>query len=231
MSKGNIERTQDLLLLRPHSVHALCEFLSLFVVRQLTLHPNSIAVRRICDSPVDGAVTTTLQTVVTLASPRCVPVKKDFNTGQAPSQGPGLGDGLALGLRQELCRQRLLIDVRALLDSLHYSFVEFLQTGLREPLILDRLQLVASFTSGFCSNHELVEGLEVGVCGAENEGMIARVDVGAEQRCGFCVSASDGEKVGPFKDNQSIFCYLRFSSTLKKKRLLTHDICLRSDSD
>lgn len=216
------------LLLRPHSMYALCELLGLLVVRQLTLHPDGITVRRVRNSPVDGAITAALQSVVALTCPRCVPIKENLDARQAASKGLGLGDRLALGLRQELCRQGLLVNVGALLNGLHDGFVEFLQVGLREPLVLDRLELVACLTSGFSSNHELIERLEVGVCGAENEGVVARVDVGADQRCGLCVSAGDGEEVGSLR---AVGQYLLSSILEGLRKTLTHDICLRADSN
>lgn len=184
---------KDLLLIWPDSMHPFGKLLGLFEVGQLALHPDGVAVGSVGDGPVDGAVAAALEAVVALAGPRGVPVEEDLDAGDAAGERARLDQRLALGLLEVLGNGVLLVDVRALVDGLDDGLVEPLQPRLRQPLVLDRLQLVADLARLLGRQHQVVQRLQIRVGSAEDEGVVAGVDGRRDERCCLGVGASDGE--------------------------------------
>ncbi|KUI62650.1 hypothetical protein VP1G_11414 [Cytospora mali] len=125
-------------------MHPISKLGRLLVIRQLALHPDGITVRRVRYRTVDGTVTPALEPEISLPRPRCVPVEEHLRPQEALGERLGLGDGLALVLLEEPRREALLVGTRALADGVRDGFVEALEARLRQPLVLDRLQLLAS---------------------------------------------------------------------------------------
>ena len=80
-------------------------------------------------------------------------------------------------------------------DGVDDGFGEEFEMCLLGPGIFDSLQLVTGFSCRFGGAHEFAEGLEGGVCCADDEGVVAGVDGGGDESGGFGVRTSDGEEV------------------------------------
>ena len=172
------------------------KLLRLRKIRQLALHPDHVSVRCVRDRTVDGRGTTALESVEALTGPRRVPVPVDVHTGEALGDRAGLGVRLALHGGLVLLNQALLVDVHAGVDGRDDGVVEEHQARLLHPLGLDALEGGADLALLLSGDHEVVEGLEVGVGGAQDEAVVARVDGRRDQRGGFRVGARYGEQVG-----------------------------------
>jgi hypothetical protein len=179
-------------------VHALGKLLGLLIVGQLALHPDRVAVGRIGDGAVDGAVAAALEAVVALAGARRVPVKVDVLAQDAARDGARLlvgqllaGDGLAV-----LLGEALGVGQRRRGDGVDHGIVEALEPGLLDPLVLDGLQRVARLAGLLGLDHQLAERLQAGVGAAHDEGLVAGVDGGGDERGGLGIGTRDGEEVG-----------------------------------
>ena len=185
-----------ILLLGPDGVDTIGELLGLLVVRELALHPDEIGEGSEGDGAVDGALGAALVAVVALAGTGGVPVPVDVGAGDTLGDGADLGVGLALGLLEELGDDGGLVGVRALVDGVDDGLAEELEAGLGGPLVLDGLQVGTVLTGLLGGNHQVVQGLQVGVGRADDEGVVAVVDGGGDEGGGFGVGTGDGEKVG-----------------------------------
>lgn len=182
-------------------MYALGKLLGLLVVGQLALHPDGIAVGGVGDGAVDAAVAAALEAVVALAGARRVPVKVDVGPEDVA------GDGARLRVGQLLARDAGLVLRREALgvaegpgrDSVQHGLVEALEARLGQPAVLDRLELLADLALALGHHHELREGRELGVGGAEDEGVVARVDGRGDERRGLGVGAGNGEEVGAWR--------------------------------
>lgn len=152
----------NILLLGPHGMHTVGKVLGLLKVRQLALHPDGIAVRRIRHGAVDGTVAAALQPEVSLARPRRIPVEVDLDS-QARQHRARLGIALTLGARQVLGLEGGLVARGAGVDGCGHGVVEALQVGGGEPVILDALQLGTQLSGLLGGDHEVVQGLQLGV--------------------------------------------------------------------
>src|ERR1700722_5327240 len=121
-------------------MYASRKLFSLIVIRQFTLHPNHIRVRRISNSPVDCTLTPALIPVVPFSSPRCVPIPMDIDTSQPLGKGSRLCITLALGGGAVLLDQPCLIDMDAGIDSRNDCVVEKLEVSLLNPCVFNVLQ-------------------------------------------------------------------------------------------
>lgn len=185
------------LLLGPDGVDALGELLGLLVVGELGLHPDGVAVRGVGDGAVDGAVAAALETVVALAGAGGVPVEVNVLAEDAAGDGAGLlvGELLAVDAVAVLLGEGLLVGEVGGEDGVHDVVVEALEVGLGEPLVLDGLELGAVLAGLLTSNHELVEVGEVGVVGAEDEGVVAGIDGGGDEGGSLGISTGNGQEV------------------------------------
>lgn len=183
-------------LLGPHGVHAVGEFLGLLVVGQLALHPDEIGEGRVGDGAVDGALGAALVAVEALAGAGGIPVPEDVDAGEVLGDGAGFVVALALGGSEVLVDEALLVGVGAGVDGVDDGFVEELEAGLGGPFVLDGLQLGTVLASLLGGNHQVVEILDGGVCGAHDEGVVAVIDGGGEEGGGLGVGTGDGEEVG-----------------------------------
>lgn len=154
---------RGLLLLGPSGVDTVGEFLGLGVVGELALHPDEIGEGSVRDGAVDGALGTALVAVVSFASTGSIPVEVDVGAGDALGDGAGLGVALALGGLAELLNESLLVGERALVDGVDNGVAEELQACLGDPFVLNGLELSAVLAGLLGGDHEVVEGLEVGV--------------------------------------------------------------------
>ena len=195
----------DLLLLGPHSVHAICELFRLREIRQFGFHPYHIAERGVCDRAVDGALATSLIPVVSLSCPRCVPVEVDVHTGQARCDCSRFGVALALAFCQEIVDEFLLVHVHAGVDGVDDGFVEELEVGFFGPRVFDGLELIAILAGLLGGVHKFTEGLESGVRAALDVVVVAWVDGGGDKSGGFGIGSGNGEEIG------------------------AHDVCLSAD--
>lgn len=180
-----------LLLLGPGGVDTVGEFLGLGVVGELALHPNEIGEGSVGHSAVDGALGTALVAVVSFAGTRRVPVEVDVGTGDALGDGAGLGVTLALGGLAELLNKSLLVGEGALVDGVNNGVAEELQACLGDPFVLNGLELSTVLAGLLSGDHEVVEGLEVGVGRAKDEGMVAVIDGRGNEGSGLRVSTSN----------------------------------------
>ena len=190
------------LLLGPHGVHALGKLLGLRKVGQLALHPDHVAEGRVGDGAVDGALAAALVAVVALAGTGRVPVEVDVDAGQALGDGAGFLVALALALREELLDETLLVDVHTGVDGIDDGLVEEAKVGLSEPLVLNGLELCAVLASLLGGDHEIVEGLEGGVGGSEDECVVTGVNGGGDEGGGLGVGTSHSKEVGSYSDCQ-----------------------------
>jgi len=183
------------LLLGPHGVNAVGELLSLLVVGQLALHPDEIRERRVRHGTVDGTLGTALVAVVALTGTRSIPVPVNVNTGDTLGNGAGFAVALALGRLEVLLDQAVLVGVDTGIDGVNHGVAEELETSLGGPLVLNGLKLRAGLTGLLSGDHQVVQGLEVGVGGADNEGMVAVVDGGSDQGGGLGVGTGNGQEI------------------------------------
>lgn len=186
----------NVLLVGPHGVHTVGEFLGLGIVGQLALHPDGIGVGGESDGAVDGALAAALVAVVALARAGSVPVEVDVLADDGLGNGAGLGVALALGFGVELLNQTSLVSEAAGVDGISDSFAEELDAGFVHPFFFDGAEFIAGEARVFGFDHQVVEGLERGVCGALDEGMVTGIDGGGDEGGGFGVSTSNGEEIG-----------------------------------
>jgi hypothetical protein len=85
--------------------------------------------------------------------------------------------------------------MRAAVDDVNHSLVEQLQAGLGGPLVLDGLEVVSEFACLLGLGHQVVERLEIRVGRANDEGVIAVVDVGGDKGGGFGVGTGNSKEV------------------------------------
>ena len=176
-------------------MHTFSEPLRLRKIRQFALHPDQIAVRCVCDCPIHCTLTAALVSVVSFSRPRRVPIEKDVHARDALRDGARLCVALALALGQKLLDQALLVDMHARVDRVDDRLVEELQAGLRRPLVLDALEVVARFPARLGGEHQVVQRLQRGVRAAQDEGVVARVDGRGDQGGGFGVGAGHGQQI------------------------------------
>ncbi len=187
---------RDILLLGPDGVHALGKVLGLLEVGQLALHPDGVGVGGVGDGAVDGAITASLEAVVALAGARGLPVEEDVAAEDAAGDGAGLGVGEDLALHGGAVLVGEALGVGARGDGLEDGVVEALEPGLGHPLVLDGLQRVARLAGLLGGHHQVVERRQAGVGAAHDEGVVAGVDGGGDERGGLGVGAGDGDEVG-----------------------------------
>ena len=190
---------RGLLLLGPNGVDTVGEFLGLGVVGELALHPDEIREGSVGDSAVDGALGAALVAVVSLASTGSVPVEVDVGAGDALGDGAGLGVALALGGLAELLNESLLVGEGALVDGVDNGVAEELQTCLGDPFVFNGLELSAVLAGLLSDDHEVVEGLEVSVGRAKDEGMVAVIDGRGNEGSGLRVGTSNSQKVSCYR--------------------------------
>lgn len=205
-------------------MHAVGKLLRLSIVGQLALHPDEIRKRSICNGAVHRTLGTSLVPVEALPGARGVPVPVDVDSSDVLGDSPGFAVALALGLRQELINEGLLVTRGALVDGVDDSFAEQLQASLGSPLVFNGLQLVSVLTSLLRSHHEVVEGLEVGVRRSHDEGVVTVINCGGNESGSFGVGSSNGKQVGAWIKSVDA---MRIEQI---RMLLTHDIRLRTDS-
>lgn len=170
------------------------ELLGLGEVGELALHPDGITVRAVGDGTVDGAVAATLEAEVTLTGTGSVPVEEDLDT-KALGDGAGLVVALALGLSSVVGSSLGLIGDGRLLDGSDDSIVEALEVGLGQPVVLNGLELGTELALLLSSDHEVVEGLDVRVGAAHDEGVVAGVDGGGDEGSSLGIGSGDGNEV------------------------------------
>lgn len=183
------------LLLGPHGMHTLSEFLGLRVVGQLALHPDHVGVGCVRDGSVDRTLAAALVSVVTFPGTRGIPVPVDIDTSETLGDGAALAVRFALGSCLVLCDQTGLVDVHACVDGVDDGIVEQFQTRLLEPLVFDDLELVAVLAGLLGRDHEVVQGLEVRVRRAQDESVVSEVDRRGDQGGGFGIGTCHGEQV------------------------------------
>ena len=83
----------------------------------------------------------------------------------------------------------------SLVDGLENGIVETLEVGGRKPFVLNPLQIGTVLARGFGRDHEVVERLEVGVGGTEDEPVVAGVDGGGDESGSFGVGTTHGDEV------------------------------------
>lgn len=186
-------------------MHTRRKLLRLLIVGQLALHPDSIAVRRVGNRPVNSALAPALEPEVSLPRPRSIPVEEDVQARDPPRGLPRLADALAFRLGEVPAHHALLVTELAAVDDLGDGLVKGLEVRLREPLVLDGLQLVARLAGLLAGDEELGEGLQRGVGGALDEGVVAGVDAGGDEGRGLGVGAADENEVGAFKSQVYAF--------------------------
>ncbi len=120
----------------------------------------------------------------------------DVDAQDAAGDGAGLGVALALGLGLVGGLELFLVNVGARVDGGDDGLVEAHQPGRGHPLVLNLLQLVAELAGLLSGGHELIEGLQVGVGAAEDEGVVAGVNGGGDEGGGLGVGTGDGNEVG-----------------------------------
>lgn len=185
----------NILLLGECGVDSIGKLLGLRVIRQFALHPNQIRIRSICNSTHDGALRSTLVSVVALTSPWSVPVKVHIDARQALGNGTSLCVTLALGLLVELVNQALLVHVHASVDGVGHSLVEELQTGLGSPRILNGLESRSVLASLLSCIHEVSEWLESRVGGSKHVRVIAMIDSRCDESGRFRIRSSHSEEI------------------------------------
>lgn len=183
-------------MFRDGSVDAVGKFLGLGKVGKLALHPDGVTVRAIGNGTVDGAIAATLQAEVSLTGAGSIPVKVNINTQDAAGNGTGLGIALTLGLRFVRCLDLVLVHVRASVNGSDDGIIEAHEFGRGHPLILNLLQLVAKLAGLLSCNHKVIERLQIGVGGAEDKGMVARVNGGGDEVRGLGISTGNGNEIG-----------------------------------
>ncbi|KAI6749225.1 hypothetical protein HG531_008172 [Fusarium graminearum] len=208
----------NLLLLWPDSVDTLSELFGLSEIGQLGLHPNGVAVRCIGDSAVHCAVTSTLEAEVTLTRSGSIPIKEDIPAEKLASNSPGLKVTLSLCPGSVFLLDASLIREGTRVNGSSDSIVETAEIGLGKPLVLNTLQLSTRLASSFSGDHQIVEGLECRVRGAEDKSMVAGVNVGGKECGSLGVSTGNSEKVRAFHIWRNLGEFK-----------LTHDVSLRSD--
>ena len=190
-------------LVRTSVLDTLSELLGLGKDGRLGLHPEQVGVRTESDGTVDGTVGTTLVSIVTLAGSAGIPVEADLDTKT-------LGLGLSLDERDadHLLAELVGLGLLALLLELGGDSITVADgLSLAEPLVLegDELGTIGTLLLGTVENVD--KGLEVGVGGTEDEGMVTLVDVGGDQGSSFRVGTGNDEVLD------------------------THDVVLESDSN
>jgi hypothetical protein len=188
----------NVLLLGPNGVNAICKFLGLGEIRQFRLHPYHVAVRRVGNGAVDGALAAALVPVVALACPRSFPVEVHIDASQAVRNSTGFCVALALALLQELANELFLIHVNAGVDCVDDGLVEELQVCLLCPRVLDGLQLCTVLSSLLGHVHELAERLQCGVGATHDVVVVPRVDGRRDEGSGFGISTGDRKKISAY---------------------------------
>lgn len=178
-------------------MHTVRKLLCLRVDGRLGLHPDKVGVVGKRDRPVDGALGTALVSVEALPSSwgvprpvRCLLETEALGEREGGRVGAVRGEGLAdlgeellgLGFGETLLGHRRSEDVG----------VEG-KVGALGPFVLDLLKLGARLALHLGLDHDLDERGERGVGGAEDEGLIARVDVGGDEGSCFRVGTGDDE--------------------------------------
>lgn len=131
----------------------LCKFFSLRVIWQLALHPDRICVWGIRNGAVDGTLTSTLQSIVTLSRPWEIPVPVDFYSRNTSRDRTGLGVALPLCSFQVLCNHLLPVHVDAFVNGINDSFVKELKARFSGPDVFYGLELTTSLACVKSRNH------------------------------------------------------------------------------
>ena len=215
------------LLVGPDSVDTVSEFLGLSVVGELALHPDGIGVGSIGNSTVDGAVAAALQSVVTLTGSGSIPVEEDILAQDGLGDLASLGVALTLDLGEVLLLSSVLVADGRGINGGGNGFVESLEAGIGQPIILDLLELGTVLASSFGSDHKIVEGLKVGVGGANDEGMVAGIDGGGDEGGSLGIGTGNGKEVGACGSSH-VNCG---STCIPLRKQLTHDISLGTDGN
>lgn len=183
-----------ILLLGPDGVDSVGKLLGLGVVRQLALHPDQISEWSKSDGTVDGTLSATLVAVVTFTGTGGVPVPEKVVAENVLGHGADHGVALATNVSDEVGDGLLVL--AGGLELLNGGLVEELEASLGHPLVFDGLKLSTILTSLLTGEHEVVQGLDIGVGGADDEGMVAGVDGGADEGGSFGVGSSNGKEIG-----------------------------------
>lgn len=109
----------------------------------------------------------------------------NFDACETLCDGSGLRVALALHRGEVLLDEAFLVDVDAGVDGIHDGLVEEFEPSLSGPLVVDCLESLAALAGLLGCDHEIVEWLEGGVRGAEDEGVVPVVDRRHDQSGGF----------------------------------------------
>ena len=176
------------------AVHAVRKLARLGKDRLLGLHPKEIRVRRERDGAVHRALGAALVTVVPLDGARCVPVPER----RAAETKFSLRGGQRLGARRvcdarsksaQCLRGRGRLNAQRIRERLAVE----LEPGLGEPFVLDGLQRVARRAALRSLVHDLDELTSIRVRTADDERVVARVDVARDERRGLGIGTRDDE--------------------------------------
>lgn len=182
---------------------AIGKLLGLGKVGQLAFHPDGVGKGPVGDGAVDGAFAAASEAVVALAGAERVPVEEDVAAAeQVAGEGASLGVGEAGGAAAVVGLEALLVGARqvgGVVDGGGDGIVEAHEARGSQPVALDALQVGARLAGLLGLRHELVERGEGAVGGAEDEGVVARVDVGGDEGGGLGVGAGDGDEVGAWR--------------------------------
>lgn len=164
-------------LLWVNGVYAGGKFFRLFVIGQFGFHPDGVGVGCVGNGSVNGTSASALKSVISLPCTGSVPVPVDINTSNCLGKCSRLGITFSSYLIQELGNECLGVGTtRSGFYGGDDGVVEKFEFGLSGPGIFDGLEFGAGFAGSFTGYHEVVEGLEVGVCGAENVCVVAGID-------------------------------------------------------
>ena len=181
-------------LVRVHAMHAVRKLARLGQDRLLGLHPEKIRVRRERNSTVYRALGAALVTVVPLDGAWRIPVPER----RAAETKFSLCDDQRLGARRvcdscgelvQRIRGRGRLSAQGICECLAIE----LEPGFGEPFVLDGLQRVARRAAVRRLAHDLDERTGAGIRTANNERVVACVDIARDERGGLGIGASDGK--------------------------------------
>ncbi|RUS17224.1 hypothetical protein BC937DRAFT_90251 [Endogone sp. FLAS-F59071] len=150
----------------------------------------ALGVWRERDSAADAVLGSTLDAIVALARTWEIPVPVYVDTLR-------FGEGTGVVMRERIGagepRIKDLFRFACGPDGIGDSVLVKLDAGVREPLILDSLKVIARPTSPLGLVHDRDQWPQLRVGGAENERMVASVNIGGEERGSFGVRAGNDE--------------------------------------
>jgi hypothetical protein len=180
------------LLLGPDGVDSLGELNSLGVVGLLGLHPDQVGVRSEGNTTHDGALGSSLVTVVSLTGTGRVPVEENVLSEDVLGDDASLGVALSLGLSEVGGDLGLLSGG---LQGGGNGVVEQHDVGLAHVLVLNLLEGVSGLSGGLSGGKERSKGVQVWVGGSEDEGVVAGVDGGGDEGSSLRVGTGNGKEV------------------------------------